>query len=54
MAPEPLHKILLQSVNSNWSYHPEKPGFRQIGNFSARVTLKYNRWPWKTIGILSY
>ena len=26
----------------------------EIGNFSSRVTLKFDRWPWKTIGHLFY
>ena len=26
----------------------------KIGNFSSRVTLKFDGWPWKTIGHLSY
>ena len=26
----------------------------KIGNFLSRVTLKFNGWPWKTIGHLSY
>ena len=26
----------------------------KIGNFLPRVTLKFNGWPWKTIGILFY
>ena len=26
----------------------------KIGNFLPRVTLKFNRWAWKTIGILFY
>ena len=26
----------------------------KIGHFLARVTLKFYRWPWKTIGHLSY
>ena len=49
-----VYKIWLRSVNSSWSYHPKPPGFRQIDTFSARVTLKFDGWPWKTIGILSY
>ena len=26
----------------------------EIGNFLSRVTLKFDRWPWKTTGNLSY
>ena len=26
----------------------------KIGHFLSRVTLKFDRWPWKTIGHLSY
>ena len=26
----------------------------KIGNFLSRVTLKFDGWPWKTIGYLSY
>ena len=47
---KPVYKIWSQSVNSNWSYRPETPGFHQIGTFLARVSLKFDRWPWKTIG----
>ena len=39
-------------VNSNWSYN-RKPLIRvKIGGvfFLSRVTLKFDGWPWKTIG----
>ena len=26
----------------------------KIGDFVARVTLKFNRWPWKTVGHIFY
>ena len=37
-------------VNSNWSYSLETRF--KIGDFLSRVTLKFNGWPWKTIGHL--
>ena len=42
-------------VNSNWSYSPETPNLGQIWRFlESRVTMKFDRWPWKTIGHLFY
>ena len=32
----------------------KRPIWIKIGHFLAPVTLKFNRWPWKTIGHLSY
>ena len=32
----------------------KRPIWVKIGNFLSRVTLKFDRWPWKTIGQLSY
>ena len=43
------------SVNSNLIYSPEMPQFRSKSViFLSCVTLKIDRWPWKTIGHLSY
>ena len=39
-------------VNSNWSYSPETPNLGKIWRFFSRVTLKFDEWPWKTIGHL--
>ena len=41
-------------MNSNWSYSPETPDLGQMQRFFSRVTLKFDGWPWKTIGHLSY
>ena len=35
---------------SNWSHSPETPSLGQIRQFFSRVTLKFDGWPWKTIG----
>ena len=40
-------------VTSNWSYSPEMPNLGQNQQFFSRVTLKFDGWPWKTIGHLS-
>ena len=32
----------------------KRPIWVKIGDFLSRVTLKFDRWPWKTIGHLSY
>ena len=42
------------SVNSNWSYGPETPNSGQHWQFLSRVTLKFDGWPWKTIGHIFY
>ena len=39
-------------VNSNLSYSPETPNLGQNGRFFSCVNLKFDRWPWKTIGYL--
>ena len=39
-------------MNSNWSYGPETPNLGQNRCFLSRVTLKFARWSWKTIGHL--
>ena len=41
-------------MNSNWSYSPETSNLGQNRCFLSRVTLKFYRWPWKTIGYLFY
>ena len=39
----------------NWSYSPETPNLGQNRLFFySRVTLKFDRWPWKIIGHLPY
>ena len=37
-------------VNSNWSNSRKRSIWVKIGDFLFRVTLKFDRWPWKTIG----
>ena len=41
-------------MNSNWSYSPETLNSGQNWQFFSHVTLKFDRWPWKTIGHLCY
>ena len=41
-------------VKSNLSYGPETLNSGQNLHFLFRVTLKFYRWPWKTIGHLFY
>ena len=41
-------------MNSNWINNPETLNSGQIDDILSRVTLKYDRWPWKTIGHLFY
>ena len=41
-------------MNSNCSYSQETPNFGQNRRFFSRVTLKFDLWPWKTIGNLFY
>ena len=36
------------------AYNPETPNLGQIGDVLSRVTLKFDGWPWKTIGHLSF
>ena len=36
------------------AYSPETPNLGQIGDVLYRVTLKFDGWPWKTIGHLSF
>ena len=43
-----LSIILYPLVNSNWSYSLETP------NFFSHVTVKFEGWPWKTIGHLFF
>ena len=50
---------LCASFRSHWwiqaSYSPETPNLGQNGwVFLSRMTLKFDRWPWKTIGHLFY
>ena len=46
--------ISLPLVNLNWNYSPETPNLGQIRRFFNPVTLKFDVWPWKTIGHLFY
>ena len=49
-----VHHLEL-SVKSNLSHSPETLNSGQIGDFFlSRVTLKFDGWPWKTIGHLFY
>ena len=41
-------------MNSNLSYSPETLNSDQNGRILSRVTLKFDEWPWKTIGHLFY
>ena len=41
-------------VNSNWSYSPETLNSGQNRQFFVPCDLKFDRWPRKTIGHLSY
>ena len=36
------------------AYSPEHPIWVKIGDVLSRVTLKFDGWPWKTIGHLSF
>ena len=43
------------SENSNYIYSPETLNSSQNQRFFlSRVTFKFDRWPWKTIGYLLY
>ena len=46
--------ISWSSVHSNFSFSPDPPNSGQNGNFLPCVTLKFDRWHWKTIGHLFY
>ena len=48
-----LRIISKQSVNSNLSYSPKTPDLGQTWLF-FRVTLKFDVWPWETLGQLLY
>ena len=40
---------------STWSYSPETPNsYQNLRFFLSRATLKFDGWPWKTIGHLFY
>ena len=41
-------------MESNLSYSPESSIRVKIGDFLSYVTLKFDGWPWKTIGHLFY
>ena len=36
------------------AYSPKTPIWVKIGDVLSRVTLKFDGWPWKTIGHLSF
>ena len=38
----------------DWPIVRKRPIWVKIGDVSYRVTLKFDRWPWKTIGHLSF
>ena len=38
------------SLNSNWRYNLETPNLGRNQFFFSRVTLQFDRWPWKLIG----
>ena len=40
------------SMNLSWSYNPETLNSGQNGFLLSRVTLEFDRWPWKTAGHL--
>ena len=56
----PLHYIKLCALSQTprWIQTAvavrKRSGRVKIGDFLPRVTLKFNGWPWKTIGILFY
>ena len=54
MLLQALCSISYPLVNSNWSYSPETPNLGQIRRFLEPSTLKFDGWPWKTIGHLFY
>ena len=54
-APLLCYFKLCASFHSHWSIQTgvtvrKQPVWVKIGNFLSRVTLKLDRWPWKTIG----
>ena len=52
-----LHALCIiswASVNSNSIYSPETLNSGQNRSFLSRVTLKFDGWPWKSIGHLFY
>ena len=54
MLLQALCSISYPLVNLNWSYSPETPNLGQTGDMLSRVTVKFDGWPWKTIGHLFY
>ena len=54
----PVHQALCiisnPLVNSNWSDSSETPISAQNQRYLSLVTLKFQGWPWKTIGHLFY
>ena len=49
-----VHHFSKPLVNSNWSYSPETLNSGKNRPFFSRVTLKFDWWPYKTIGHLFY
>ena len=50
MLLQALCVISKPSVNSNWSYSPKTLNLGQNWQFLSSVTLKLDKWPWKTLG----
>ena len=49
-----LYIISKPPVNLNWSYNPETLNSGENWQFLSHVILKFDWWPWKTIGHLFY
>ena len=49
-----VHHFKAMCWISNCSYSPEKLNSDQNRRFLSRVTLKFDEWPWNTIGHLFY
>ena len=58
-APFPLYFKLCASFRNHWCIETwvtvrKRPIWVKFDDFQSRVTLKFDRWPWKTIGHLVY
>ena len=58
-APRPCYFKLCASFQSHWWIQTgvtvwKRPIRVKIGDYLSRVTLKFDEWPWKTIGHLFY
>ena len=49
-----LSRVNSAQDNGIWLYSPETPNLGQIQRFLEAATLKFDGWPWKTIGHLFY